>query len=157
MCGHCGCHQVEAIGQLDEEHVALQEESHRVRRALASGDRATAAEELTRLVAHLTQHVQREERGLFTAMRDQGDFADEVSALEGEHLAMDAVLAGIDPGGVDFEVRVLGVLEELDVHIEREDLGLFPVSVVTLGAAGWERVARTHRELPSFLTTERTS
>ena len=157
MCGHCGCHQVDAIGQLDDEHTALLEEAHGVRRALASGDRGAVAEHLSRMAAHLGRHVEREERGLLTAMRDQGDFAGEVSALEGEHLAMDAELAKLDPGAVDFDARVLGLLEELDHHIEREDLGIFPVSVVSLGAAGWATVERTHQELPSFLTTGRTT
>ena len=155
MCGHCGCHQVDAIGELNDEHLALQEEAHAVRRALVTGDRGTAAEQLSRMMAHLLRHVEREERGLFSAMRDQGDFVDEVTALAAEHLAMDAALAGLDPGALDFDARVLGLLEELDDHIEREDLGIFPVSVVSLGAAGWETVVRTHRELPSFLTTGR--
>jgi hypothetical protein len=96
--------------------------------------------------------VAREERGIFTARRLQGDFADEVEALEGEHLALDEAIAALDPQGSDFDARVLGLLEELDVHVEREDLGIFPVSVVTLGAAGWATVESAHRDLPTFLT-----
>lgn len=151
MCGHCGCQGVDAIGELRDEHVALLDEAHAVRRAVAAGDRSAAVEALTGLVGHLTRHVQREERGVFTALREQGDFADEVLALEGEHLALDGAIASLDPRGVDFEARVLGLLEELDEHIEREDLGIFPVSVVTLGAAGWDTVERAHAELPTFL------
>ncbi len=151
MCGHCGCQGVDAIGELRDEHVALLDEAHAVRRALAAGDRLAAAEALTGLVAHLSRHVHREERGVFTALREQGDFADEVEALEGEHLALDGAITALDPHGIDFETRVLGLLEELDGHIEREDLGIFPVSVVTLGAAGWQTVERAHAELPTFL------
>ena len=156
MCGHCGCQGVDAIGELRDEHTVLLEHAHEVRRALAAGDRPAAVSRLAGLVGHLTRHVAREERGIFTALREQGDFAAEVEALEGEHLALDGAIASLDPQGIDFETRVLGLLEELEEHIEREDLGVFPVSVVTLGAAGWATVESAHRALPTFLT-ERTS
>lgn len=156
MCVHCGCQGVPAIGELRDEHAALVEDAHAVRRALGAGDRPAAVARLTDLVAHLTRHVQREERGIFTALREQGDFAEEVAALEGEHLTLDAAIASLDPVADDFDGRVLRLLAELDEHIEREDLGIFPVSVVTLGAAGWATVDRAHADLPTFLT-ERTT
>jgi hemerythrin-like domain-containing protein len=152
MCGHCGCQGVDAIGELRDEHSSLAEQAYGVRRALALGDRPEVASRLAAMVADLTRHVAREERGIFTALREQGDFAAEVEALEGEHLALDGAIAGLDPSGIDFEARVLGLLEELDGHIEREDLGIFPVSVVTLGAEGWATVEDAHRDLPTFLT-----
>jgi hemerythrin-like domain-containing protein len=155
MCGHCGCGGVPAIGELREEHLALQEQAHGVRRALADGDRPTALDRLARLTAHLGRHVEREERGVFTALRDEGEFAEEVEALEGEHVALDVAIDALDPRRDDFRAAVTGLLAELDRHIEREDLGIFPVSVVTLGAAGWATVDRAHADLPTFLT-ERT-
>jgi hypothetical protein len=49
-------------------------------------------------------------------------------------------------------VARLGVLvADLERHVGREELGIFPVSVVTLGAAGWETVDRAHAASPSFL------
>ena len=155
MCGHCGCQGVDAVGELRDEHAALVEQAHGVRRALTAGERPEAARLLSAMVAHLARHVAREERGIFTALRDQGDFAEEIEALEGEHLALDGAIAALDPAGADFDAGVLGLLEELDEHVEREDLGIFPVSVVTLGAAGWATVESAHRDLPTFLT-ERT-
>jgi hypothetical protein len=89
MCGHCGCDGVDAIGELRDEHFALTEEAHLVRRSLADGDRQLAVERLAGLVTHLTGHVRREERGVFAALREQGDFTAEVEALEGEHVALD--------------------------------------------------------------------
>jgi hemerythrin-like domain-containing protein len=156
MCGHCGCQGVDAIGELRDEHSSLAEQAYGVRRALALGERPEVASRLAAMVADLTRHVAREERGIFTALREQGDFAEEVEALEGEHLALDGAISALDPASIDFTGRVLGLLEELDVHIEREDLGIFPVSVVTLGAAGWATVEDAHRDLPTFLT-ERTA
>ena len=38
-----------------------------------------------RLVAHLDRHVRREEAGIFSALRDTGEFLDEIEALEVEH------------------------------------------------------------------------
>jgi hemerythrin-like domain-containing protein len=152
VCGHCGCQGVDAVGELRDEHTSLADQAHGVRRALAADDRPEVASRLAALVADLTRHVAREERGIFAALREQGDFAAEVEALEGEHLALDGAIAGLDPSGIAFEARVLGLLEELDGHIEREDLGIFPVSVVTLGAEGWATVEDAHRDLPTFLT-----
>ena len=43
------------------------------------------------------------------------------------------------------------LLDDLDTHVEREDLGIFPVSVVTLGATGWATVDDARRDSPSFL------
>lgn len=42
-------------------------------------------------------------------------------------------------------------MDHLAVHVEREDLGIFPVSVVTLGAIGWSVVEAAHEDSPSFL------
>jgi hemerythrin-like domain-containing protein len=153
MCAHCGCHDVPAIRELVDEHESLQDQAYGVRRALASGDRHRAAALLVPLVEHLQQHVAREEGGVFSALREQGDFVDEVEALEGEHLSFAVALDRLgEPDDDGFPSRVQALLSTLDVHIEREDLGIFPVSVVTLGADGWETVDRAHREQPSFLT-----
>jgi hypothetical protein len=43
---------------------------------------------------------------------------------------------------------------ELDEHIERENLGIFAVSVVTLGARGWDLVERARRAHSTFLGEE---
>jgi hemerythrin-like domain-containing protein len=142
---------VDAIRELRDEHDALTAEAHAVRRALAEGDAAGAAALLAGMVDHLGRHVRREESGVFAALREQGDFADEVEALEGEHVHLDAAIAALDPAAPDFGSRVCALLDELAAHIEREDLGIFPVSVVTLGARGWETVDAAHREVPTFV------
>ena len=152
MCGHCGCHGVDAVRELEEEHAALVEQAHDVRRALAAGEPQRAADLVRGLVGHLHTHVRREETGIFAALRSSGEFLEEVAELEGEHRHLDAGIDGLDPDAPDFAARVAALLGELEEHIEREDLGIFPVSVVTLGAAGWELVDRAHAEVPSFLT-----
>lgn len=151
MCEYCGCRGVPAIAELMDEHGALVDQAHLVRQELGA-DRPTAAmSRLTGLVAHLDRHVRREEDGIFRAMRGSGEFADEIDALEGEHRGFADSVAALDPGSAGFTAQVTRLLDDLDRHVEREDLGIFPVSVVTLGASGWAIVDEAHTSSPSFL------
>ena len=154
MCEYCGCRGVPPIGELMEEHDVILEDAGQVRTALGTGDRAEVVARLQHLAAHLGPHVRREERGIFAALRDQGDWTDEVSQLEGEHRDLDSALAALDVLEPDFDRDVLALLLELETHVERENLGIFPVSVVTLGAEGWDTVNAAHRQIPTFLTAD---
>ena len=151
MCDHCGCRGVEAIRELMDEHTALVDESYGVRQALRSGNPGDAMTLLIELVSRLQRHVQREEDGIFRALRDSGEFLDEVDALESEHHDFEKAIAALDPDAPDFQAAVSSLLDHLAVHIDREDYGIFPVSVVTLGAAGWTTIDRAHSKAPSFL------
>jgi hemerythrin-like domain-containing protein len=133
------------------EHSALGHQAHHVRGALAAGDHAGALSLLGGMVDHLTRHVAREEDGIFRAMRESGEFLEEVDALEGEHRELESTIAALDVADPGFASTVSRLLDDLDQHIEREDLGIFPVSVVTLGASGWAVVDAAHERLPSFL------
>jgi len=147
---------VPPIAELMDEHTALMGQAHFVRQDLSAGDRAAAMRRLTGLVAHLDRHVQREEAGIFKAMRTSGEFLDEIDELEGEHRDLASAVAGLDPESPDFAALVTRLLDDLDAHVEREDLGIFPVSVVTLGATGWAIVDEAHTESPSFLLDQPT-
>ena len=151
MCEYCGCRGNDAIAELMDEHYALLDEAHLVRRAMAAGDREGALDHLHRLVGHLDTHVRREEEGIFTALRDRDEYVEEVALLEKEHGAFDAAIAELDPASPDFEQAVSTLFLELDEHIERENLGIFPASVVTLGAEGWQKVDRARTDHPTFL------
>ena len=152
MCDHCGCRQVPPIGELMDEHTALLDEAYYVRKALSDGEPDAAMELLRTLVGHLERHVHREETGIFPALRETGEFIEEVDELEGEHRELDAALEGLDVHMPDFAQRVTDLLSTLDLHVERENLGVFPVSIVTLGARGWDQIARAHADTPTFLT-----
>jgi len=134
-----------------DEHTALVDQAQEVRHALSGGDRAAAMSRLSLLVTHLDRHVRREEDGIFRAMRDSGEFVGEVDDLETEHREFAATIAGLDVVAPDFVSTVTRLLDDLDQHVEREDLGIFPVSVVTLGASGWATVDEAHTRSPSFL------
>jgi hemerythrin-like domain-containing protein len=114
---------------------------------------------LAELVPRLERHVRREEDGIFRALVDSGEFLDEVDALKGEHNEFEKSIAALDPEARDFPAAVSTLLDDLAAHIDREDYGIFPVSVVTLGASGWSTVDQAHSTTPSFLldsTTPRT-
>ena len=151
MCEYCGCREVEPIGELMDEHSALIDEAHQVRQALSGGDQTLAMSRLGRLVVHLGRHVRREEAGVFTALRDKGEFLDELAELEAEHRQFDDTISALHATAPDFVEAVTQLLDDLGEHVEREDLGIFPVSVVTLGAVGWAVVDRAHAQSPSFL------
>jgi len=144
MCEHCGCRGVEPIAELMDEHYELLDLAGDIRRQLAAGDQVGAELTLVELGRQLDSHVDREERGIFAALKAQGDFADAVLDLEGEHVAFDSELEDLAPAEPDFEQRVASLLAELSTHIDKENLGIFPVAVVTLGASGWDIVAEAH-------------
>jgi len=129
-----------------DEHLEMLELSGQIKRSLAAGDRALAETKLALLGERLVPHARREERGVFAALEEQGDFAYEVRQLEADHRAFDDIFDELDVTAPDFEQRVKALLADLSLHIDRENLGIFPVSVVTLGAEGWEMVDRAHAE-----------
>ena len=140
-----------AIADLMAEHAALVDQAGHLRETLRSGDFATVRSGLTELVARLTGHVRREEDGIFAALRSTGEYVDEVDALEDEHRDLETTIAELDIGSPVFAAKVTGLLDDLDVHVQREELGIFPASVVTLGAGGWNTVDEAHTRTPSFL------
>lgn len=144
MCEHCGCRGVAPIAELMDEHFELLDLAGEVRRNLAAGEREAAVTALVNLGRLLDLHVRREERGVFAALKSQGDFADAVTELEQEHTSFDVELASLDLAAEDLDVRVERLLDDLSQHIDKENLGIFPVAVVTLGAAGWETVTAVH-------------
>lgn len=151
MCEYCGCRGVPPIAELMDEHAALVDEASHVRHDLASGNPAAAMGRLTSLVTRLNRHVQREEDGIFRALRQEGEFLDELDQLEADHRRFEATISELDIDSADFTARVTRMLDDLAVHVERENLGIFPVSVVTLGSEGWTTIDQAHTKSPSFL------
>lgn len=142
MCEYCGCRQLEPIGELMDEHDFLIEIAGDLRRALLEGDAAHALTKRDELVDLLGRHTQVEEAGIFAALKDQGDYVDEVDALEGEHVSLDKAVAALDPDAPDAVAVLDALVADLSDHIDKENNGIFPVAVVTLGARGWDVVDR---------------
>lgn len=148
MCEHCGCRGVEPIAELMDEHLELLDHAGEVRRLLDGADLDGAWDRMGLLAGLLTRHVRREEAGIFTAMKEQGDFADAVAELEAEHSSFDEALSDLDRSSPTLRAELEALFAELTEHIDKENLGIFPVAVVTLGADGWDTVARAHRQHP---------
>ena len=149
MCEYCGCRQVEPIADLMDEHMHLLEIAGDLRRALLEDDRVRSVAKRTELVDLLSSHTSREEAGVFTALRAQGEYVDEVDVLESEHVSLDRTVAALD---LDSPTAVEGLdrlVADLSDHIDKENLGIFPVAVVTLGATGWAVVERAHERSKS--------
>jgi hemerythrin-like domain-containing protein len=144
LCEYCGCRQVEPIADLMDEHLALLEIAGDLRRALLESDVVLATAKRTQLVDLLARHTGREEAGVFAALKAQGDYVDEVDALEGEHVSLDRAVANLDLDAPDAVAVLDRLTGELTDHIDKENLGIFPVAVVTLGATGWDIVERAH-------------
>ena len=151
MCEYCGCRQIAPLAELMDEHMALLDVASDVEIAIRHRDHERAVAQLQRLNDLLDRHVRRDEDGEFTALRATGDFVDEVSELEKEHQEFHAEIAALDPAEPDFSDKVSAIFRHLSDHIDKEDLGIFPVSVVTLGASGWDTVTSVHAAQPSFL------
>lgn len=151
MCEYCGCRQIEPLAELMDEHLAILDDAGDVEKALRRGNRERVLELLERLRLRLADHVKREEDGVFAALAELGEFTDEIDELTREHRELDEFLRNVDPDDPMFTERIRKMATHLAEHIDREDLGIFPVSVVTLGAPGWDTVTRVHEASPSFL------
>ncbi len=145
MCEHCGCRGVGPIAELMDEHLELLDHAGEVRRLLDLHELDRAWTRMAALADLLTRHVRREEAGIFTALRDQGDFVEAVTELEAEHASFDELLSELDRSSPTLRADLEALFAELRDHIDKENLGIFPVAVVTLGARGWDTVARAHQ------------
>lgn len=144
MCEHCGCRQVEPIAELMDEHLELLEIAGDLRRAVLAGERVKVNRLRDALVGLLSRHTGREEAGVFAALRAEGEYVEEVDSLEGEHDDLDVAVARLDLDGPQGLEQLDRFVADLTTHIDRENLGIFPVAVVTLGATGWSVVERAH-------------
>lgn len=146
MCDHCGCRDLTPVRRLMDEHDRLRELSELIRRALASGDLATARGGFQHLLEVLGPHVAKEEKALFPRLAEVAELSDHVAVLEGEHADLfDAVdelddLAAGHGSEEPWTEGVLRTLHELDEHMFKEDFGLFPAALATLDGSDWDAV-----------------
>ncbi|WP_037572149.1 hemerythrin domain-containing protein [Phaeacidiphilus oryzae] len=146
MCHYCGCREIPLIKEFIAEHAEVTDLAGKALRALDRGAVDEAARLVPRMAAELRSHWQGEERGLFTVMREDPEYAGYIAALEREHRELDAFLAGLDlhdPAGRQaFETAV----QELYAHISKEEDGLFPASLTALDGPEWDLSMRAWRE-----------
>lgn len=137
MCSYCGCQSIGIIGRFTTEHEEIINATGLLRRAIAAGRTEEVVALVDEVARLLDPHTQAEEVGLFTVLRRDEDFTEHIDTLCGEHTTLDEVLARIRAGETDLVDRFDTALRS---HIQREENGLFPASLTTLGGEEWDEV-----------------
>ncbi|MFE3320317.1 hemerythrin domain-containing protein [Nocardia sp. NPDC059195] len=126
------------IKEFIAEHEAVYNLSGDIRRALERGELTDAKRDLVQLQHQLVDHWAGEEQGFFAVMRDDPECVTYIEALEAEHREMTVVLATADLADPEGREQVLASLATLWPHIEKEEDGLFPMSLTTLSGEQWD-------------------
>lgn len=141
MCEYCGCQAIRSIEELTREHDAALGDIRTGRQAADAGDRQGAGRAALRLLELLGPHTAVEEQALFPAMARE--HPDHVAVLAAEHAAVHAALAATalgSPDGADWQTPLLAALDVLREHIAKEQDGLFPAALTSLGPDDWQAV-----------------
>ena len=97
----------------------------------------------------LASHWQGEEDGLFTAMRRDELYSRYIATLVREHRELATLLQSVDMSDPNDQNRVRQAVDDLHEHIAKEEDGLFPASLTTLGGEDWDAaMAAWHRAHP---------
>jgi hemerythrin-like domain-containing protein len=139
MCEYCGCQALDTIDELTREHDLVINLMGEVRATHAGGDVAQMAELARQIATVLGPHTEVEEQGLFPALT--GEFPDHVASLKAEHRRVEAALgeaAAGTPADPAWPARLAEALTLLREHIFKEQDGVFPAALTTLGAGDWE-------------------
>jgi hypothetical protein len=86
-----------------DEHYEILDIAGNVRRLFAADDRHEAATKLAWLGQRLGEHLDREERGVFAALKSQDEFVEAVLEFESEHVDFDCELDLLDIESPDFD------------------------------------------------------
>ncbi|MFE7811838.1 hemerythrin domain-containing protein [Streptomyces sp. NPDC057433] len=139
MCEYCGCQSLASIDELTREHDEVVRLISHLRPANEAGDVPRMTRVAREIEAVLGPHTRVEERGLFPAMAE--DFPEQIAALEAEHRHVDEVLAQAADGGTAGDPawpdRLMEAMAVLRDHILKEQDGVFPAALATLGTEQW--------------------
>lgn len=153
MCEYCGCQALATIDELTREHDLVVNMIGEARAAHAVSDTARMAGLARQIAAILGPHTEVEERGLFPALT--ADFPDHVAGLKAEHRRVEAALGEAAAGTPDdpaWPARFAEALTLLREHILKEQDGVFPAALATLGAADWEAAEAVRSQAGGLLT-----
>jgi iron-sulfur cluster repair protein YtfE (RIC family) len=139
MCHYCGCRQVSLIRDYFAEHERALEHADAAVRAMDRQDFEVAREEVAEMTKELTSHWIGEENGIFRVMRREDLYAAHIEPLIQEHRELAALLAEADVTDAGFQERFRAALDDLYVHISKEEDGLFPVSLVDFSGPDWDQ------------------
>lgn len=140
MCDHCGCRDHGAVGLLMRQHDLITALAKDVRGAISAGELIEARERFSELLTILKPHNAWEDRGLFERMARHSKYAEQVRALHAEHVELHDAVARADMTPLGWGPAILAVLDRLDEHIRKENLGLFPAALSVLDTEDWAAV-----------------
>ncbi len=151
MCQYCGCQQLTAIAELTREHDAVVALIRTVNEQVTAGRIADVAATCRRISDLLGPHSVVEEEGLFPEL--ESEFPDQIAALTREHRQVERVLgeaAGGVPADRSWPKRLQEVLVMLRGHILKEQDGVFPAAIISLGSEQWQRVENARARASSL-------
>lgn len=137
MCHYCGCRQIRLIRDYIAEHERVTDHGDRAVRAIDAGDLAGAQAHVEAMATELRSHWEGEENGVFAVMRDDETYREHIDPLIAEHRELDALLRTLDVSRAADQQVLREQLAELDVHISKEEDGIFPATLVELDADEW--------------------
>jgi hemerythrin-like domain-containing protein len=154
MCEYCGCQALDTIDELTREHDLVVGLIGDVRAALADADVPRMAVLARQIAVVLGPHTEVEEYGLFPALA--ADFPDHIHTLQAEHRRIEAVLGEArsgTPADPAWPARLAGAIQVLREHILKEQDGVFPAALASLGAADWEAAEAVRLRVGSVLSS----
>ncbi len=141
MCQYCGCQAIPAIKELTDEHDRALDHIREAEFAARALDAPAAQVAAAALVDLLAPHLAVEEQALFPALADE--FPDHVRGLLADHEMIEQVLdevARAGPPADGWDTRLLSAMDLLRGHILREQDGVFPAALASLGPDEWDRL-----------------
>jgi iron-sulfur cluster repair protein YtfE (RIC family) len=138
VCHYCGCRQIPLIRDYIAEHELVLDLGDRALEEAGRGALDDAQATVAEMRAELLSHWQGEEEGVFALMRGDELYRQHIDPLIAEHRELDALLARLDLTRADDRVRLREEVDELKVHISKEEDGIFPVTLVELSGPEWD-------------------
>lgn len=120
------------------EHERAVDHGREAVRAMDRGELDVARRRLGEMFEELRSHWQGEENGLFAVMHTDELYAEHIDPLVAEHCELAAFLEVVDLSDPDDQKRVRKEIEELYVHIAKEEDGLFPAALTALDGPDWD-------------------
>ena len=138
MCHYCGCRQIPLIRDYIAEHELVTWLGVRALEETGRGEMTKAQATVTQMRSELLTHWQGEEEGVFALMRGDELYREHIDPLIAEHRELDAVLARLDVTSAEDRARLRQEVDELRIHISKEEDGIFPVTLVEFSGPEWD-------------------
>lgn len=149
MCHYCGCRNIPLIRDYIAEHEQVLELGHQALREVGRGETDKAQETLHLMHEELVSHWRGEEDGVFALMREDELYREHIDPLIAEHRQLDALLHELDLSRPEHVTRLRAEVEELHVHVSKEEDGIFPVTLVEFSGPEWDvAIDAWHRAHP---------